>query len=366
MNRLPIMAAALLCLPSFSLFAQPITLQMYGVIDTGIAYDKHPHHNPHYALISGGQTDSLWGIQGQHSLAHGLTTLFKLESKFNSSTGEAEDSAALFQSSAILGLTHEQLGQLYLGRQNPVSQQFQAEIELAGWKDYGIGALLRNSDNVQKNNSIQYISPAWSNMQLGLGYQGQSSRPSSTDSEQLQLAWRYQTKQWYFSASIDQQLQSLSPLQPNKTKAWQLGAKWNGDFMQVAVAWAIQKNGFINANGGDPDLAANLASTLQGMGPLEFIQGGKINSYYVGLSVPIGAGTWTAQWSQAHPNWHWHHTNEKAQRIRVYSLGYSHQLSKRTELYTFGAYGKRYDLNNMVSVDGQNQRRIAIGLSHSF
>src|SRR5690606_2583124 len=88
-----------------------------------------------HGLTSGGFSDSLFGLQGNAPLAQGWRAEFTLESRIDTATGQLDDQAALFNNSAWLGVAHERFGSLRLGRQQPVSQQFFSQLEVAPWKD---------------------------------------------------------------------------------------------------------------------------------------------------------------------------------------------------------------------------------------
>lgn len=342
-------------------------LQLYGTLDTGISYTKQSGDARHRGLINGGQTDSIWGLQGSEDLGNGAHALFQLESSIDLLSGQLEEDA-LFDQSARLGLQHEGWGTLYLGRQNPVSQQFNEEVELAGWKDFGLGALMRNSDNYQQDQSIQYYTPSWAGWQAGLGYQAADwDKSSLTDQpERFNSALRFEGESLYAAISYDQHLQSRHPYTPKHAKALQVSAKYDFDAFTLAAAWARQKNGFVGLNGGEQAAEYWEVDALEGYGAPEFLQGGKVDSVFVGAALPLGQGELIAQWSLAKPNWHWEETQKKARKVQVYSLGYVYDLSARTQLYAFGAYGKNYHLDQVFDASNSSSRRAAIGLTHHF
>lgn len=327
----------LLVLSSLTAQAQA-QVELYGSIDTALAQSRVSNESSTNGLISGGQANSYWGLIGTEELGEGLSAIFQLESGFDAVTGRSEEDESFFNYAAKLGLQHEALGSLYLGRQNPISQEFNAELELAGWKDFGMGALLRNSDDYQQNKAIQYSSPEWAGFQLGMGYKSKDN-----DSSAINTALRYEADKLYAALSYDKH---------KRAKAWQLGAKYDFDVFTLAAAWGRQKNGFVGDNGFDAN---------------EFIRGGRIDSWYVGASLPIATnGELIAQWSLAKPNWSWQESDQKAKKAQVYSIGYIHDLSTRTQLYAFGAYGKNYSPDDMLSAENPNSRRTAIGITHRF
>lgn len=93
-------------------------------------------------MLSGGQTDSLWGLRGREPLGGGSYTLFALEGGVDMTSGSADDLDRLFNYQSWLGLGNAVLGELRLGRQHTVGQAFVSEIEVGSWKDFGMGALM--------------------------------------------------------------------------------------------------------------------------------------------------------------------------------------------------------------------------------
>lgn len=77
------------------------------------------------------------------------------------------------------------------------------------------------------------------------------------------------------------------------------------DVARVAVGWSRQSNGFVGRNGGDAiveedggDRAAELHSPgLQDLGPIEFVDGGRLDAKYLGTAIPFGEGKFQLQWS---------------------------------------------------------------------
>ena len=327
-------------------------LQIYGAVDIGIASSRINHTNRTTGLFNGSLENSFWGLKGTEDLGSGLQAFFQLESGFDTSTGAHEDESSFFNYAAKLGLQHEAYGTLSLGRQNPVSQEFNAELDLAAWADYGMGALLRNSDDYQVNNSFQYQSPQWNGWQVGVGYKAKDDHYRTDPEAQpatLNTALRYESGRFYAALSYDQQLSSHYG--ERKAHAWQLGMKYAFEPVTLSAAWSRQKNGFVGGNG-------NYLTP--------FAQGGRIDSGYVAAAVPLSEqGELIAQWSLAKPNWRWSN-NEKAKKAQVYSLGYLHDISARTQLYTYGGYGKHTNPDQMISLDNPNSSRLAVGLIHYF
>lgn len=95
--------------------------QLYGLIDLTYFSKNHADGNGHsvfspdVAWFSGNR----WGLQGAHATGHDdLNVIFRLESEFESQTGNMDTPGVLFNRDAWLGLQSKSLGKLTFGRQN--------------------------------------------------------------------------------------------------------------------------------------------------------------------------------------------------------------------------------------------------------
>ena len=98
-------------------------------------------------------------------------------------------------------------------------------------------------------------------------------------------------------------------------------------------------------------------------GYLRFFVEGKANIYMVGVTVPVGAGAFLADYTKL--------TNKTAlvtdANSQQYALGYTYNLSKRTNLYTSYSYTKN-DKFAFVNVKdaGASDKLFNAGIRHSF
>ena len=98
----------------------------------------------------------------------------------------------------------------------------------------------------------------------------------------------------------------------------------------------------------------------RGFGTNVAVSGFKANSYLVGLSVPLGgASNLLASWQRADPDSD-ALTGDDA-TMNVYSLGYTYNLSKRTNLYAMGSYA-----TNFAFTDGVKSTVAIVGVRHRF
>ncbi|SAI54568.1 outer membrane porin protein [Bordetella ansorpii] len=117
-------AAAGACLSAISLSSPAVaadaaSVQLYGLIDTGIEYANHgPQGGSHIDAGAGNWFGSRWGLRGAEDLGGGTKTVFALESGFNSATGTSLQGSRLFGRQAYVGLSDKTWGELTLGRHN--------------------------------------------------------------------------------------------------------------------------------------------------------------------------------------------------------------------------------------------------------
>jgi predicted porin len=118
-------------LAAFAADDDGLGVQLYGVVDAGVAVTHVSGQGSHSGLLNGGLTDSLWGLQGAEDLGGGWRSRFQLESGFDPSSGKLEEDGKLFNYAAWVGLGHEEYGELRLGRQHTIGQQFGNALEIS-------------------------------------------------------------------------------------------------------------------------------------------------------------------------------------------------------------------------------------------
>ncbi|HAP26644.1 MAG TPA: porin [Achromobacter sp.] len=339
-------------------------LQLYGVVDAGVAVTRVSGQGSHSGLLDGGLTDSLWGLQGTEDLRGGWAANFQLESGFDPSTGNAADDGRLFNYGAWVGLAHADYGDLRFGRQYTVGQTYGNALEIASWKDMGMGATFKASDNYQFSNMVNWYSPQWRGFQAGVGYafdaDGQGRFRTNQNTRAISLGLKYEEGPLLAVATWEQlRLAGLDAVTEGRPQAVQVGASYDFDVAKVSVAWSRQRNGYVGLDGGDPDgLGA-------GLGPAAFVQGGTVDAWLVGVSVPAGPGAVLVQWSLAKPDWRWAN-GMTARNAQVATLGYTYDLSPRTTLYAFAGFASNYTLDNQFDPCNAHTTRIGTGVSHRF
>lgn len=100
---------------------------LYGLIDVTLVNKNNANKagdsitSPQVAWFSGNR----WGLTGSHATGEGedaLKAIFRLESEFESETGNMDTPGTLFNRDAWLGLESKSLGKLTFGRQNALGR----------------------------------------------------------------------------------------------------------------------------------------------------------------------------------------------------------------------------------------------------
>src|ERR1700722_13901804 len=82
------------------------SVTLYGIIDTGFTYTHNSGGSAsQFAMTSGNESGSRWGLKGSEDLGGGLKTIFQLENGFNSTTGKLGQNGREFGRQAFVGLS---------------------------------------------------------------------------------------------------------------------------------------------------------------------------------------------------------------------------------------------------------------------
>lgn len=339
-------------------------VHLYGIVDAGVAVTSVSGQGSHSGLLNGGLTDSLWGLQGAEDLGGGWHSRFQLESGFNPSNGNSEQDGRLFNYAAWVGLGHDSVGEVRFGRQHTIGQLYGNALEIASWKDMGMGATFKASDNFQLSNMVNVTSPTWNGLQAGVGYSfdagDQGQFRTNQNNRALSMGLKFESGPLLAVATWDQLRLAQAPEgSGGRPQAVQLGASYDFEVLKLSVAWSRQKNGYAGLDGGDPD------GLGLGLGPAPFVRGGTVDAWLAGVSVPVGPGAILVQWSLARPNWHWDN-GMTARNAQLATLGYTYALSPRTTLYGFAGYASNYTLDNQFDPANSHTTRVGAGISHHF
>lgn len=356
------------------------SVTLYGIVDGGIGYQQFKNDagkSKKTGLINGVQSGNRWGLKGSEDLGDGLRAVFQLESGFNLGTGgSAQGSDAvknrLFGRQATLGLAGDSWGQLDFGRQTNITSKYLpgvADPFKAGFDQANIGGAFSAANTVRYDNLITYQTPNFAGFQFGVGYSFNTDGPQAykrdngldSNEKAITTGIRYANGPIAAALTYDQyktgeELDQFGNVVGGDTvKSWNIGGSYDFEVVKPFIAFGQTRDGlFADQSYSGVGAGQTLLNNGKGL---------KINSYLVGLTAPVGAGEVMASWTMADlrsaPNALGNNVDKKKQN--TYSVGYTHPLSKRTNVYAIGSYAKNvyFDPNAKSTLFG-------VGLRHQF
>ncbi len=382
-----LLAAALLA--GFAGVAQAETsVTLYGIIDTGIGYNdvkasiKDAAGNTiarvdgsRFGMINGVQNGSRWGLRGSEDLGDGLRAVFQLESGFNSGNGTSAQGGRLFGRQATVGLASDSWGQLDFGRQTNIASKYFGSIDPfgAGFGQANIGVGMSAANTQRYDNMVMYQTPSFSGFQFGVGYSfsaddtrtAQTGFKTADNTRAITTGLRYVNGPLNVALTYDQ-LNASNNLPTEATDAtprmYAIGGSYDFEVVKLALAYARTTDGWFAGQGFGTSVTTG-TDTFNGFGTNIFADGFKANSYMVGLSAPIGgASQLFGSWQMVDPsNNNLNALENGAETMNVFSLGYTYDLSKRTNLYAYGSYAKNY-----AFLDDAKSTAVGVGIRHRF
>ena len=322
-------AAALLAVTALGVQAQS-SVNLYGLIDLSIGSTKPVGGVSQTGIDNGKLTTSYFGFRGSEDLGGGLSAVFKLESYLRADTGASGrfDGDTLFARTASVGLSSKSFGTVTLGRNT--TPLFVSTLSFNAFGDsFGYSPSIRHyfSSNTVTgdsawSNSVLYASPDFGGLKFGLiaatkgGGNGNSNGGNwganiGYASGPLSAALVYQ----------DVKKDGATPVAD--TRAWQIDGAY--DF---GVAKAFLQLGDVKNN--------TVPNTYRLVD--------------VGAKIPAGNGNVLVQYGRLKPN--------AGDKTNTVSLGYSYNMSKRTELYAAAMRDKKDNLSAGSSY--------SLGMRHRF
>ena len=281
------------------------SVTLYGRVDQGYRYDSGPGVARHQ--IATGTFNGL-GFRGVEDLGGGLAAFFHLEHRFDAGTGQA--AATFWDEISVVGLRGG-FGQVSLGRQGgPFGVA--PDLDAFGGDTVGGRGERKAGADDKYNNSIVYWTPTLGGFSAAIGAALAEGAPGLKTGASGVV--RYAAGPLTAMASYASRA--------NRDRAYALGGGY--DFGVARLVFAAAHN---------DGKASGIDRT----------------TYDIGAIVPVGAGQIRTKFN---------HDDNNGLKTRNFGLGYWHDLSKRTTLYT--------DLG-LEKTEGTKQiRRFDLGLRHSF
>jgi predicted porin len=336
------MKKSLLALAVLGAFAGAASAQtnvtIYGVADAGISrFDNGSTTTTR--LDSGIQSGSRIGFKGTEDLGGGLSAIFTLENGFNIDDGTLGQGSRLFGRQAFVGLSSASVGALKFGRQyNPI----RAAVE--GVDPFGLG-LAGNASNVfnvygdRADNTINFTTANLSGFTGQLAYSLGEVAGSNSIGRHVGLSLGYAAGPLSVILAHHDQNLATAGVATGDSKTTLLAGTYDFGVAKLHAAYARNKG----------DTAAGVTSIDR-------------DDAMLGVSAPIGAGRILASWIRRSDDIS---ANRDADQI---ALGYTYDLSKRTNLYTSYARTKNESAASLggASAAGRDPSIFNVGVRHRF
>ena len=360
-----LIALAVLAASGAAMAQSSVTL--FGIVDTNVSYldgvsnAAGTNTESKYGIGTSGNATSRLGFRGVEDLGGGLKAGFHLEGEIFGDDGNA--SGFNFKRRSTVSLAGG-FGEVRLGRDlvpsytKFISYDVFGQVgigQFMGWRDWnGDNQTTANNNNdangIRSSNMISYYTPNFSGFTAGLGY-GFDEKADTTNSKKGRYVGGY--------VAYDNGPLSVA-LSYDESSALVLTSP---------AATGADRNRL--TLGGSYDLnVVKLNAILQQT--KDDVPGGserKVNAYMLGASAPVGAGEVKLQYALYDQK----AIDSKAHQI---SLGYVHNLSKRTAVYGTVAYMDNKDASKLNlsakglgTIDaraGDSQTGVQVGIRHAF
>jgi predicted porin len=336
------MKKSLLALAVLGAFAGAASAQtnvtIYGVADAGFNRINNGLAKT-TKLDSGLQSGSRIGFKGTEDLGGGLSAIFTLENGFALDDGTLGQSGRLFGRQAFVGLGGG-FGAVKLGRQyNPIRAALESvdpfALGLAGDAKQVFSVYGERADN-----TINYSTPNLSGFSGQLAYSLGEVAGNSTAGRQIGVSAAYAAGPINGLLAYHKQNLATGAVSTGDAKSTLLGGTYDFGVAKAHLAYAWNKG-----------------SNAVGVTSVDS------KDLLVGVSAPVGgAGTILASYIRRNDDL-------VANRdSNLWALGYTHNLSKRTNLYT--SYGKFTNdalaTLGAAGAAGQNPSAFNVGIRHRF
>jgi predicted porin len=355
-------AVALTCGLAASAANAQTNVQVYGIVDSGVAYLTNVNAAGDSMTKMPSLTSSFpsrIGFRGTEDLGGGLQAFFVLENGLAMDTGTQQQGGRLFGRQANVGLKGA-WGAITLGRQLNMTYISALKTDVLGPNLFAIGSIDPYLPNARSDNAIGYmgnfsgfvVGATWSFGRDASAAGGPAATNCAGEVAGNSKACRqytgllgYETKEWGLNTSYDR-------MYGNTGAAGGLTSSANTDIRTTVNGYVMF--GPTKIGGGVVDRDTNAAT-------------GRTESdlYYLGVSHPIGLYTIDAQVARRD-------TKNSSSDVNMLVARLTYNFSKRTAVY--GALGRMANKGaSAVALDaggtvgaGLGQNGVMLGLRHTF
>ena len=332
------LAVSTLCFAASNAAMAQSSVTIYGILDAGVAY-KDAGAGKVTSLDSGLNSTSRLGFKGSESLDGGLKANFNLEMGLKADTGATD--ANLFARGAWVGLSSDSFGQVNMGRHKSLTYIYGAAIDPFQDGLLGKTDLMFKINNV-RDNSITYISNNNGGFVGAAQYGFGEKAGDATANRVTSLAATYANGPVLASLVWD----SVKDANGNRAVG--------GEKIMAGVAYDLGKDFYgVKLHAMYEEIkgsvsATNLAETKEDL-------------YVVGATIKDGKNTFMGSYTSSKVK-----TTNYANSSRI-ALGYTYNLSPRTNLYTSLARVENdKTVKTLADVTGATARLFNVGIRHKF
>lgn len=324
-------------------------MTVYGVMDYGVITLDADGSNRRNALDSGLTAGSRVGFKGTEDLGNGARVGFLLEAGFESDSGETAF-GGLFSRQAWLNVAGR-YGELRVGRQYTFGYEWFPQITpfstlygqaglktIFGYKNVG--------DRI--SNSVFYFTPGFEGFEGGVGYSRSAGDDESGGNENdhavKTAGMRYKKGPLLMVLTYDRKedAKSSSKTERDAIGNLTLGATYDFGAIKMHAGAGQLKNRDFDAHAK------------------------KEKSWLLGFSVPIGGtGSLFGTWQHVNAARNLNENGIRSSR-RGAALGYTHKLSRRTNLYVFASHYKNVGKRENDPSRLGDATEYAFGVKHTF
>ncbi|MNK49280.1 Outer membrane porin protein precursor [compost metagenome] len=338
----------------------PVTL--YGVVDLSLAGFSTQDGGTALNMQSGVQSGSRWGLRGSEDLGNGMRANFQLESGFLANNGKSAQGGRLFGRAAWAGVSGG-FGDLRLGRQTSVSSATLADYDafLASYLITGAQTALLPYNANRADNTVAYWSPSAGGLRAGvdasLDYDGGGGFQTGSTSKLYSAALIYEQPGYSVTATYegarwaDGTVQSAAMARAGSARqpqAYTLAGRAMVDAFTLYAAWSVMRNG-------------STIPAVPSPGQRAYFPGSTVHGVMAGAAWRSGASTVMASWQGSLPGGGVLDREGATHSQQIYSAGYVHDLSKRTNLYAIYGY-----MRGAWDDPSWHQSQYAVGIRHRY
>lgn len=338
-----LIALAALTAATSALAQSSVTL--YGNLDVSLAREQVKPFGEKSTTVtnleSGRMTESYFGLRGTEDLGGGLKAVFKLESEIAVDNGAAVGgSSNFFGRNAYVGVAGE-FGSVVVGRRESLSKE-----ETTKFNPFGNSATFAflGAGSDSWSNSLTYVSPNLSGLTVSVQTslkEANGSTATNYSSGGNALSANYTNGPLAASLVYSDERNTQGQPTAEKARGYLLGASYD---LGVAKLFG-QFTGIKGSQKNNPDDS-------------------KGRAFQLGVSVPVtadgavlasfGNGKFTAE------------NEDGSYKVRQYSLGYNHNLSKRTSAYAAYTRLTEKDGIELNPAQKSSANTLAVGVRHAF